>query len=71
VRILSGVFEGVTTGADPSCMIENTDQRSKGLRLTSRTSSAPGHGRITYFQKYGIRDLSRRRAVIGHVKRVA
>ncbi len=56
VRILSGVFEGKTTGTPIQLMIENTDQRSKDY---SNIAGAfrPGHADITYHQKYGIRDF--------------
>jgi chorismate synthase len=55
VRILSGVFEGKTTGTPISLMIENVDQRSKDY---SEIASAyrPGHADYTYDAKYGIRD---------------
>ena len=55
VRILSGVFEGVTTGTPISLMIENTDQRSKDYSEIA-TSFRPGHADYTYFAKYGVRD---------------
>lgn len=55
VRILSGVFDGVTTGTPIQLMIENTDQRSKDYGEIA-TSFRPGHADITYWQKYGIRD---------------
>ena len=55
VRILSGVFEGVTTGTPIQLMIENTDQRSKDYG-DIKDKFRPGHADITYFQKYGIRD---------------
>ena len=55
VRILSGVFEGVTTGTPIQLMIENTDQRSKDYG-DIKEKFRPGHADITYFQKYGIRD---------------
>jgi chorismate synthase len=55
VRILSGVFEGRTTGAPVQVMIENTDQRSKDYGDIA-TSFRPGHADITYHQKYGLRD---------------
>jgi chorismate synthase len=55
VRILSGVFEGVTTGTPIQLMIENTDQRSKDYGDIAQ-SFRPGHADITYHQKYGIRD---------------
>ncbi len=55
VRILSGVFEGKTTGTPIQLMIENTDQRSKDYGDIAK-SFRPGHADITYHQKYGIRD---------------
>ncbi|PRX31205.1 chorismate synthase [Meinhardsimonia xiamenensis] len=55
VRILSGVFEGRTTGTPISLMIENTDQRSKDYGEIAE-KFRPGHADITYWQKYGIRD---------------
>lgn len=55
VRILSGVFEGVTTGTPIQLMIENTDQRSKDYGEIAQ-SFRPGHADLTYHQKYGIRD---------------
>ena len=55
VRILSGVFEGVTTGTSIQLMIENTDQRSKDYGDIAQTFR-PGHADITYHQKYGLRD---------------
>jgi chorismate synthase len=55
VRILSGVFEGKTTGTPIQLMIENTDQRSKDYGEIAR-SFRPGHADITYHQKYGLRD---------------
>jgi chorismate synthase len=55
VRILSGVFEGVTTGTPIQLMIENTDQRSKDYGDIAR-AFRPGHADITYHQKYGVRD---------------
>ncbi|MDH5191205.1 MAG: chorismate synthase [Gammaproteobacteria bacterium] len=55
VRILSGVFEGKTTGAPIGLLIENTDQRSKDYSdIMDRFR--PGHADYTYQQKYGIRD---------------
>ena len=55
VEILSGVFEGVTTGHPVQLMIRNTDQRSKDYsQIMDRFR--PGHADITYWQKYGIRD---------------
>jgi chorismate synthase len=55
VRILSGVFEGKTTGTPISLMIENVDQRSKDYGGNS-AKYRPGHADFTYLQKYGIRD---------------
>ena len=55
VRILSGVFGGLTTGTPIQLMIENTDQRSKDYGDIAQ-SFRPGHADITYHQKYGVRD---------------
>jgi chorismate synthase len=55
VRILSGTFEGVTTGTPILLMIENTDQRSKDYGDIA-AKFRPGHADITYHQKYGLRD---------------
>ena len=55
VRILSGVFEGVTTGTPIGLLIENTDQRSKDYG-DIKDKFRPGHADYTYHQKYGIRD---------------
>ena len=55
VRILSGVFEGRTTGTPLQLMIENTDQRSKDYGEIAQ-AFRPGHADITYHQKYGVRD---------------
>ena len=55
VEILSGVFEGKTTGTPIQLMIRNTDQRSKDYGDIAQ-SFRPGHADITYHQKYGIRD---------------
>ena len=55
VRILSGVFEGQTTGTPIQLMIENTDQRSRDYGDIAQTFR-PGHADITYHQKYGLRD---------------
>ena len=55
VRILSGVFEGVTTGTPIGLLIENTDARSRDYdRIKDRFR--PGHADYTYQQKYGFRD---------------
>ena len=55
VRILSGVFEGVTTGTPIQLMIENADQRSKDYG-DIKDQFRPGHADYTYFTKYGVRD---------------
>ncbi|MEM9210725.1 MAG: chorismate synthase [Pseudomonadota bacterium] len=55
VEILSGVFDGKTTGTPIQLMIRNTDQRSKDYSEIKETFR-PGHADITYFQKYGNRD---------------
>ncbi len=55
VRILSGVFEGRTTGTSIGLMIENVDQRSKDYSNIMNTFR-PGHADYTYQQKYGFRD---------------
>jgi chorismate synthase len=55
VRILSGVFEGKTTGTPISLMIENTDQRSKDYSEIAQRYR-PGHADYAYDAKYGIRD---------------
>lgn len=55
VEILSGVFEGVTTGTPVSLMIRNEDQRSKDYGEI-KDSYRPGHADFTYDAKYGIRD---------------
>lgn len=55
VRILSGVFEGVTTGTSIGLMIENTDQRSQDYSAI-KDVFRPGHADYTYEQKYGVRD---------------
>ena len=55
VRILSGVFDGVTTGTPIALMIENTDQRSKDYS-TIMDRFRPGHADYTYYKKYGLRD---------------
>ncbi|CUH38950.1 Chorismate synthase [Jannaschia seosinensis] len=55
VEILSGVFEGRSTGTPIQLMIRNTDQRSKDYGKIAETFR-PGHADITYWQKYGIRD---------------
>ena len=55
VRILSGVFEGRTTGTPIGLLIENTDQRSKDYGEIAQ-AFRPGHADYTYQAKYGIRD---------------
>jgi len=55
VRILSGVFEGRTTGTPIGLIVENTDQRS-GDYGDIKNKFRPGHADYTYQQKYGIRD---------------
>lgn len=55
VRILSGVFEGVTTGTPIGLLIENVDQRSHDYSAI-KDKFRPGHADYTYQQKYGIRD---------------
>jgi len=55
VRILSGTFEGQTTGTPLSLMIDNVDQRSKDYNEIAQ-SYRPGHADYTYERKYGIRD---------------
>jgi chorismate synthase len=55
VKILSGVFEGLTTGTPIGLLIENTDQRSRDYG-DIKDKFRPGHADYTYQQKYGIRD---------------
>ncbi|MGH7080759.1 MAG: chorismate synthase [Acetobacteraceae bacterium] len=55
VRILSGVFEGQTTGTPISLLIDNVDQRSKDYSEIAERFR-PGHADLTYWLKYGIRD---------------
>jgi chorismate synthase len=55
VKILSGTFEGLTTGAPIQLLIENTDQRSRDYG-NLQDSFRPGHADYTYWAKYGIRD---------------
>ena len=55
VRILSGVFEGVTSGTPIALMIENVDQRSRDYgEIVDKFR--PGHADYTYWKKYGVRD---------------
>jgi chorismate synthase len=56
VEILSGVFEGKTTGTPIALLIRNEDQRSKDYGSIAETFR-PGHADYTYWQKYGIRDF--------------
>lgn len=55
VEILSGIFEGKTTGTSIALLIRNEDQRSKDYSKI-RDVFRPGHADYTYWQKYGIRD---------------
>jgi chorismate synthase len=55
VEILSGVFEGRTTGTPICLLIRNTDQRSKDYSEIGQ-KFRPGHADYTYFEKYGLRD---------------
>jgi len=55
VKILSGVFDGQTTGTPIQLMIDNVDQRSKDYRNIA-DRFRPGHADYTYWKKYGIRD---------------
>jgi chorismate synthase len=55
VKILSGVFEGMTTGASIGLLIENVDARSKDYGDIAE-KFRPGHADYTYWKKYGIRD---------------
>jgi chorismate synthase len=55
VKILSGVFEGVTTGTAIGLLVENEDQRSRDYTKI-KDKFRPGHADYTYQQKYGIRD---------------
>jgi chorismate synthase len=64
VEILSGVYEGKTTGTPIALLIRNTDQRSKDYGNIAQLP--PGHADYTYWHKYGMRDraaaAARRRA---------
>ena len=60
VQILSGVYEGLTTGTPIALVIQNTDQRSRDYGNLLDTFR-PGHADYTYWQKYGLRDLRGRR----------
>ncbi len=55
VRIMSGVFDGVTTGTPIQLLIENTDQRPRDYRNIA-DRFRPGHADYTYWRKYGVRD---------------
>src|SRR2546429_4647040 len=55
VKILSGTFEGETTGTPIHLMIDNVDQRSRDYRNIA-DRFRPGHADYTYWRKYGIRD---------------
>ena len=55
VKILSGTFDGKSTGTPIQLMIENTDQRSKDYGEIAK-AFRPGHADLTYHQKYGLRD---------------
>src|SRR5689334_10605262 len=55
VRIMSGTFDGLTTGTPIQLLIENTDQRSKDYRNIA-DRFRPGHADYTYWKKYGIQD---------------
>ena len=55
IKILSGVFEGKTTGASIGLLIENTDQKSKDYS-NIKDLFRPAHADYTYHQKYGVRD---------------
>ncbi len=55
VKILSGVFEGKTTGTPIGLLVENTDQRSKDYS-NIKDQFRPAHADYTYMQKYGVRD---------------
>src|SRR5476649_89954 len=55
VKLLSGIFEGMTTGTPIGILIENTDARSRDYE-SIKDQFRPGHADYTYQQKYGIRD---------------
>ncbi len=72
VNILSGVFEGKTTGTPISLIIYNKDMRSRDYE-TIKNKFRPGHADYTYFKKYGIRDYKggRRQSARETASRVA
>ena len=55
VSIMSGVFEGVTTGTPINLVVQNVDQKSKDYTAI-KDKFRPGHADFTYYHKYGIRD---------------
>ena len=55
IEILSGVFNGKTTGTPISILIRNEDKRSRDYE-SIKNKFRPGHADFTYFKKYGIRD---------------
>src|ERR671934_863427 len=55
IEILSGVFEGKTTGTAIGFLVRNEDQRSKDYAAIAQ-KFRPGHADYTYYQKYGVRD---------------
>ena len=55
VTIMSGVFEGVTTGTPINLVVQNVDQKTKDYSAI-KDKFRPGHADYTYFHKYGIRD---------------
>ena len=56
INILSGVFQGKTTGTPICILINNEDKRSRDYE-TIKNKFRPGHADFTYFKKYGIRDF--------------
>ena len=63
-EILSGVFDGVTTGAPIGIVIKNEDQRTRDYERI-REQFRPGHADYTYLRKYGIRDYRGSGAGVG------
>ena len=55
VKIMSGVFEGITTGTPINLVIDNVDQKPKDYSAI-KDKFRPGHADFTYYHKYGIRD---------------